>query len=88
MYKSKNGYFKYYNAEGKSLRIKMNVKGIKFKEPTQIHLKFKSKTDERWMHTIPRKKFNSIYEIIKYLCSNTTNKDRVFNVIVLRDDDS
>jgi len=84
LYNTKNKYYKYYNKEGIKVRIKMNINNVFFNNSKQIHVKFKSKDQEGWMHNIPNKQFNNIFDIIKYLCSNTTNHNMVFKVSLLK----
>jgi len=85
-YKSARGYYKYYNSEGKSLRIKFSKEfkelECKEREPNEkfkISLKFKH--DEHWHYHTPSKSFANIFDVIKYLCTNTTTEGTIFKVL-------
>lgn len=78
---SKNGYYKYYNAEGKSCRIKIYVDKIKLPD-TGILLKYKGPEDIFWNYHVPNKHFGNVFEIIKYLSKNTEVDGTIYKVYI------
>ena len=73
-FKSKNGFYKFFNKEGLKCRIKTNnCKG-------DVILKFKYPSDEKWYMTIPDIKFKSDSDVITYICKNLETDGTVFEV--------
>ena len=77
-YSKKNGYFKYYNKDGVSLRIKIDMTRCHF-EPQHVLISF-THSDGSWVHHIPEKKFTDIHDIVNHVCRNTENKNVVFRI--------
>jgi len=77
-----NGYFKYYNKEGKSCRIKFDndFKFIEEKKKFNIIIKFKKDDETLWNYHSPFRKFKSIFEIINYILKNLENDKMVFKI--------
>jgi len=66
-YSSENRYFKYFNQEGKELRIK-NSKKLNLEK--HIIVKFKKFTSDTWKFHSPNKIFTSKEEIISFIVKN------------------
>ena len=79
-YNSKNGYFKHYNKNGHSCRIKVSKKALN-KTNSEFLIKFKKAKDETWLYHYPSKKFRCVNEVITFILKNLENKNLVFKVI-------
>ena len=76
-YKSKNGFYKYYNKYGLNCRIKTD------KCNGNVIIKFKYNFDERWFMNIPDIKFKSEGDIITFICKNLETDGTIFEVVCL-----
>jgi len=79
-YKSKNGYFKHYNKEGISCRIKV-AKSALAKTDSELMVKFKGSKDEFWSWHFPRRKFRDASEVIVFILKNLVNENMVFKIV-------
>lgn len=77
-----NGYFKFYNHDKISVRIKCPD----LIENGSVILKFKGEKEERWSYYSPRKIFNSAAEVIHYITTNLENPGLVFKMLPAADD--
>jgi len=78
-FKSSNGYYKYYNKEGKACRIKIEDK-LKNKKNFNCFIWFKYPKKDYWMIHEPNKKFKDVFQVINYLCKNLETNNIVFKV--------
>jgi len=78
-YKSKNGYFKHYNKEGISCRIKVKKEALN-KIDSDFIIAFKRKRDLGWNYHSPKKKFRCINAVINHILKNLENKNMVFKI--------
>lgn len=74
----KNGYFKHYNSNGTSIRIK--VKGICISN-SRVIIKFKNQEDIEWLYQIPDTMFTSSNDAINHICKHTENPNMVFQIL-------
>jgi hypothetical protein len=79
MKKSVNGYFKFYNKEGISCRIKCNdeVDGA-------ILIKFKQKEEANWMYHVPNRGFRNCLEVSNFILKNLENDNMVFKIVSMQ----
>jgi len=86
-YSSKNGFYKYYNKEGKSCRIFVDKDAINLKDQ-RIILSWTSPNTDGWNVYIPHtkkgedKKFKNIFEVIKHILKNLETDKSIFKVSV------
>jgi len=78
-YSKKEGYYKYYNKEGKSCRIKIEDK-LRNKRKFRCFVWFRYPNDVNWMVHEPSKKFNDVFHVINYLCKNLETDKMIFKV--------
>ena len=78
-YKSKNGYFKHYNKDGISCRIKI-AKDALLKTNNEFIITFKHKNDLSWKYHSPEKNFRCVNEVIVFILKNLENKNMVFKI--------
>ena len=76
-YKSENGYYKYYNKEGKKCRIKFVDTDVDF----GIMVKFKRPGDTSWLYHYPDKIFDNVFSVINYICKNLETDGTVFKIV-------
>lgn len=76
MKKSINGYFKFYNKDGVSCRIKCDqeING-------EVLIKFKSKDDDGWFYHSPRREFGNSLDVANFILKNLENQDMIFKVL-------
>jgi hypothetical protein len=74
-----NRYYKYYNKEGKSCRIKFFT-DIK-EEGENVILKYKECGAGDWHYHVPKKKFKNKEELIWYICKNLENDKICFQIL-------
>ena len=76
MKKSVNGYFKFYNKEGMSTRIKCS-------EPIngEVLIKFKNKNAAEWLYHAPQRKFRNCLEVTNFILKNLENENMVFKIV-------
>ena len=78
-YSKTNGYWKYYNKEGKWCRIKFK-KEVK---NSTIMIKFKkcSNNLEPWMYYAPYHTFKNKFDVINYITKNLEKNGLCFQII-------
>jgi len=79
MYKSKKGYFKHYNANGISCRIKVTRYALT-KTDSEFLIAFKSKKEEFWNYHSPDRKFRCVNEVIVFILKNLISKNMIFKI--------
>lgn len=82
-FSKKNGYYKYYNSDGLSTRIKVNELEIDSKG---ILIKFLQ--NGHWMYHTPDAKkhnFENAFDCINFILKNLENENLVFEVISLKE---
>ncbi len=80
--KSINGYYKFYNKEGISCRIKCDDTEEKFEGNCII--KFKQIDDPTWMFHAPTKEFRNCLEVTNYILKNLENSNMVFKILPMQ----
>jgi len=87
-YSRKNGYYKFYNKEGIPFRIKFaGIRDIEFENSREILVKFKDQDEIEWKFHSPSKKFNNVFDIIKYIGMNLENTNVVFKIQFMKESD-
>jgi len=78
MKKSANGYYKFYNKEGISCRIKCTdvINGTAL-------IKFKHRDEPGWLYHSPERKFGHILEAVNFVLKNLENTGMIFKIIPL-----
>lgn len=80
-FSKKNGYYKYYNKEGKWCRIKIKDSScVGNTGRKEVLLKFQGPMDDGWLITTIDKEFDNVFDIIHYLCKNLETNGTVFKV--------
>ena len=79
-YKSINGYYKHYNKEGRSCRIKVSRKALS-RTDDEFILKYRSKSMEHWLYHSPRGKFRCANAVIVHILKNLENDNMIFKII-------
>jgi len=75
MKKSAQGYYKFYNAEGKSCRVKCkSVEG-------SCIIKFKHVNEHEWLYHSPNRDFNSCTDAINFILKNLISDGMIFKVV-------
>ena len=78
-YTKKDGYYKYYNSEGKKCRIKIEpelLNGKNFK----VFVWFKKEDDAHWLVHQPKKKFRDAFHVINFILKNLENDNLIFKI--------
>ena len=78
-FSKKNGFYKYYNSEGKVCRIKISDK-IKCQENFECLISFWHANDAEWKMHSPSKVFKDIFEVINFILKNLENDRVVFKI--------
>jgi len=74
--KSKNGFYKYFNKDGKCARIKFTDC---FKD-AKVMIKFKKKDEFEWKYHSPDKIFKEQGDVIRFIMNNLENDCVFFEV--------
>ena len=80
MKKSINGYFKFYNKEGLSCRVKCPKEIQK-----EILIKFKNRDETAWAYHSPKRTFRNCLEVVNFILKNLENENMVFKIISLKE---
>ena len=79
-YKAKNGFHKFYNEEGKKFRVRFkDIENISIN--SSVLIKFKSPDDEQWKYHSTKRKFNSVFDVIRFLGMNVLSEYVIFEVV-------
>jgi len=76
-YSRKNGWFKFYNNQGKFCRIKLNNNILK---DTKVIIKFKYDNSSDWYYHSPDRKFNGCQDVIWYITNNLESDKMLFEI--------
>jgi len=76
MKKSVNGYYKFYNKEGLSCRIKCTdeVSG-------NVLIKFKGRDEAIWAYHSPKRTFRNCLDVTNFILKNLENPNMVFKIV-------
>jgi hypothetical protein len=79
MKKSINGYFKFYNKNGQSCRIKCQeeIKG-------QVLIKFKPHDEGAWLYYAPKREFRNCLEVANFILKNLESNGTVFKILAFK----
>jgi hypothetical protein len=80
-FKKKNGYYKHYNKEGKSCRIKFTCNPDNVSDKEDIIITYRNKA-ELTPNIIVKTGFKCDSDVIHYLLRNLDNNDMVFEIAV------
>jgi len=78
-YKSKNGYYKYYNKEGKWCRIKITDPTISGNVIFKMRYPYENYLLPNYYS--PNRKFKSAFDIITHICKNLETDGLVVKVL-------
>ena len=78
-FSKKNGFYKYYNSEGKVCRIKV-ANNIKCQENFECIVSFWQPTDAEWKMHIPSKKFKDAFDAINFILKNLETSGTIFKI--------
>ncbi len=80
-FSKKEGYYKYYNKEGKWCRIKFDD-NLKCKENFRCFIWFWRPKDSTWLVHSPNKKFKDVFHVINFICKNLETNGVIFKVTI------
>jgi len=83
-YTKKDEYYKYYNAEGKKCRIKIEPK-LLCERNFKVFVWFKNENDVNWLVHQPKKKFKDVFHVINFILKNLENNNLIFKITKVSD---